>query len=368
MNRLILIGNGFDLAHGMKTSYRDFIIDYFKKCHIEALEKLNYTHLKDVLTKVYEDDLIEIKAGKTDRSLRTESILGKIKEQIYTTDSIEKIKGLTEQIDLNVFPKGDGFARSLFNELINNNWVDIESLYYTELKKLIPKIKSHKGGIVDDPLVNNKATYLNKQLDFVKKKLKDYLLEIIIEENKPIEDYHTLFRSNQINLGYKLPPKRSLILNFNYTNTPNRYSMSETFETINIHGELKSETNTIIFGYGDEIDQDYREIEALNENELLKHIKSFDYFKTGNYNKLLKFISEDKFEIFIMGHSCGVSDRTLLSSIFCHENCKSIRIFYHTEEDYRNKTYEISRHFNNKDLMRRRIVNKEISTAMPQLK
>jgi hypothetical protein len=28
MNRLIIIGNGFDLAHGIKTSYKDFITDY----------------------------------------------------------------------------------------------------------------------------------------------------------------------------------------------------------------------------------------------------------------------------------------------------------------------------------------------------
>ncbi|MNL38289.1 hypothetical protein D3C87_1604890 [compost metagenome] len=32
MNRLILLGNGFDLAHGLKTSYNDFIKWYFKKC------------------------------------------------------------------------------------------------------------------------------------------------------------------------------------------------------------------------------------------------------------------------------------------------------------------------------------------------
>ena len=31
MNRLIIVGNGFDLAHGMKTSYHDFILSYFKK-------------------------------------------------------------------------------------------------------------------------------------------------------------------------------------------------------------------------------------------------------------------------------------------------------------------------------------------------
>ncbi len=31
MNRLILIGNGFDLAHGLKTSYADFIDWYWTK-------------------------------------------------------------------------------------------------------------------------------------------------------------------------------------------------------------------------------------------------------------------------------------------------------------------------------------------------
>lgn len=31
MNRIILIGNGFDLAHGLPTSYNDFITDYCTK-------------------------------------------------------------------------------------------------------------------------------------------------------------------------------------------------------------------------------------------------------------------------------------------------------------------------------------------------
>ena len=31
MNRIILIGNGFDLAHGLKTSYRDFIDWYWNE-------------------------------------------------------------------------------------------------------------------------------------------------------------------------------------------------------------------------------------------------------------------------------------------------------------------------------------------------
>lgn len=31
MNRIVLIGNGFDLAHGLKTSYADFISWYWEK-------------------------------------------------------------------------------------------------------------------------------------------------------------------------------------------------------------------------------------------------------------------------------------------------------------------------------------------------
>ena len=31
MNKLVIIGNGFDLAHGIETSYKDFIIWYLNK-------------------------------------------------------------------------------------------------------------------------------------------------------------------------------------------------------------------------------------------------------------------------------------------------------------------------------------------------
>lgn len=36
MNRLILLDNGFDLAHGLKTSYKDFIFWYLDECFNEA--------------------------------------------------------------------------------------------------------------------------------------------------------------------------------------------------------------------------------------------------------------------------------------------------------------------------------------------
>lgn len=36
MNRLVLIGNGFDLAHDLKTSYADFI-HWYKAHRVEML-------------------------------------------------------------------------------------------------------------------------------------------------------------------------------------------------------------------------------------------------------------------------------------------------------------------------------------------
>lgn len=38
MNRIILIGNGFDLAHGLPTSYTDFIRGYYTIQKLRLLE------------------------------------------------------------------------------------------------------------------------------------------------------------------------------------------------------------------------------------------------------------------------------------------------------------------------------------------
>ena len=42
MNRLILIGNGFDLSHGLKTTYKHFIEWYMQYCFKEAYSRMTY--------------------------------------------------------------------------------------------------------------------------------------------------------------------------------------------------------------------------------------------------------------------------------------------------------------------------------------
>ena len=65
-----------------------------------------------------------------------------------------------------------------------------------------------------------------------------------------------------------------------------------------------------------------------------------------------------------MGHSCGLSDRTLLNTLFEHENCLSIKVFYHEydrinhKDNYDDITKNISRNFKDKSKMRAKVVNK----------
>ena len=91
-------------------------------------------------------------------------------------------------------------------------------------------------------------------------------------------------------------------------------------------------------------------------------MKTIRYSETDNYRKMLAFIESAPYQIFIMGHSCGNSDRTLLNTLFEHDNCVSIKPFYHKKEDgtdnYIELVQNISRNFTDMKKMRDRVVNK----------
>ena len=106
----------------------------------------------------------------------------------------------------------------------------------------------------------------------------------------------------------------------------------------------------------------------MKENELLRYAKHVKYLETRHYHDLLEFLLAAPFQVLIMGHSCGNSDRTLLNTVFEHENCVSIKPFYDKWEDGRDNYLElvqnISRNFTNMKLFRDRVVNKEQCKTM----
>jgi hypothetical protein len=373
MNRLILIGNGFDLAHGLKTSYHDFILDYLKGCIVAAIEdesnSLTTYNNNNVLG--YSDELIEVFVSKKYKiSFPSDSFsnfmnIPKLIDDIKSAKSITNILNLTNNAIIIIKHKSD-FTQSLFNECITKNWVDIEGMYYEELKKYLKEYNIIKQGSGKVSILVENLKHLNHQLDFIKKKLQGYLKSL--DTRIEIQGLRFLIHENIFYKKENPFENNILFLNFNYTNTSKQYLRKEGDSITNIHGELTNPNNPLIFGYGDEVDKHYNEIEDLNVNEFFKHIKSFDYFKTPNYSNLLRFIEQAEFEIFVMGHSCGLSDRTMLSTIFEHNNCTSIKIFYNPKDkdDYKNKTFEISRHFKDKASMRKKIIPLPNAAEMPQ--
>lgn len=373
MNRLVIIGNGFDMAHGLKTSYVDFINWYWEqRLHALLTES----------TPVSKDCLCELRIKNTNEcsswfnffymhSYR-QPLTGEWKYP--PTEIVEGIKENTEDFAVVCSIFFDAILKSIETK----GWVDIENDYYQQLKQCFDKQDC-------DLTVSD----LNNQLRFLQDKLVEYLGTIdeircrkdihdsIIDFFNPA-DFSTEGRNKAIdNIGLdindieevqynveernKLIPKHIMLLSFNYTGTARMYgnfNLSHNY----IHGELSKPAN-IIFGYGDELDKSYQDILDKNDNELLRNVKSVKYLETRRYREMLEFIQSAPFQVYIMGHSCGNSDRTLLNTVFEHENCVSIKPFYHKWDDgsdnYLELVQNISRNFTDMKLFRDRVVNKE---------
>lgn len=344
-NRLVLIGNGFDLAHGLKTSYNDFLNWYMCNSFDEFCSKGNF-----------EDNLVSMKRKYFNRS-RTYNAPPKNVQDVIKYLSIDEY----EKLHYN-----SQFFKKLIS-LLEKGWVDIERQYFQKLKSVFLLT-----ALSDEDKQKNVQT-LNKDFDQIISLLTTYINTI----NSDIKQSSKLPLENpQLNFQRAFERNESMpvtFLNFNYTETLVSLGYASENDIIHIHGRASQvEKNPIIFGYGDETDPIYQAVEDSGENSYLEHIKSFAYYKTDNYKKLIDLIDSDEYEVFVCGHSCGLSDRILLSEIFEHKNCSSIEVFYHKRNDgsdnFKEITQEISRHFKpqNKAVMRRRIVNQDSKNIIPQ--
>ena len=351
MNRLILIGNGFDLAHGLKTSFKDFILNYLAES-VNKFRNQNY----------YEDQLILIKAippyTSTFIEVNDKSVM----------DRIADIK----QSKVFSFRYKSVFLEKVVKKMVNISWVDLELEFFDSL------IENRN----DKYNWQDSVKAINNDLDFLKVKLIEYLKEICKDQSiHPSFELAQCFSSpilaqevRTINLEKNILPEKLYFLNFNYTDTLSHYlrPLSIPFKVNYIHGDLNEEYAKPIFGFGDELDKDYLEFEDHKNNELFKHIKSFQYLLSTNYFDLTRFIESEDFQVHIYGYSCGLSDRTMLNQIFEHDNCKSIKIYFHeidsNTNDFVEKTYDIARHFKDKVMFRKKLVPLPLSKPMPQPK
>lgn len=378
MNRVVLVGNGFDLAHGLPTKYVDFIDWYWEEC-VKSLKMCRQYTWSDLLCTF---------------TLKTkETWLSFFYTNVGTfnvpkgSELIRRFRDQPEIFEIKLSP----FFERIATSIEEKGWVDIENEYYTLLQSLRKDDVCNSPKRLNDELdylKGNLAEYLNtvqsginfnilpinelKDLmlapfhpceiavsaksifdNFVKTRL-DYTeqdwADLWVSWNKTWDSITRAFMSDlkkkyersiadegiESVLCHQIPeyfllPDRMLLLNFNYTKIADTYldwDREKLHQTIHIHGELPYPKG-MIFGYGDELDDDYKRILRLNDNEYLRNIKSVRYLETANYRQMLLFIESAPYQIYIMGHSCGNSDRTLLNTLFEHRNCVSIKPFYY---------------------------------------
>lgn len=380
-NRLIIVGNGFDLANQLPTRYTDFMVHLLFYTFMKAYNNVN---------GFYEDEyFIIFKLQKNPLFIPAVNIplneyLNFRNNKYYIIDNTnieqQKIKIQTDRklvIDV-YFHVKDHFINQLFDSTNEFNWVDIETEYYKKLIDLTFK-KDKILSFIDKYTVKK----LHNTFQMIQTEFEAYLKTIKIkpynEEVASIFDYPLNFDFNHRNRPQNdkaQRPKETLILNFNYTYTIANYNIfghwHNEFQIINIHGTIDNPLNPIIFGYGDETIPSFKQLEELNDNELLRFMKNKDYALTTNYSKLISFIEQAPFEVYILGHSCGLSDRVMLNTIFEKEECKSIFIFYHKHsngtDNFMDVYHNISRQFSlhKRADLRKKVKAKSISMQFPQ--
>ena len=352
MTDLLIVGNGFDLYHGLPTRYTDFLkfISYWSI----FWDNYNGEAKAQVCTP------FRVKLSEQNEIIE-ESMRDFASHQgYYKYEHLEFINSHIDNLWIQYFLK---------KQLSSVNWIDFEGEIYNVLKlveeyysEFIPEMRKRNDapikyipgdmstvinifkkncpeeyidftqGIISrsdtekDKLKNNKEMLLStmkRELDDLIKCLDYYLLDFV--SNIKVEQYSEQIKElSYINL-----------LNFNYTYTyASVYGKNSLREHHRIHGDCLEED--MVLGIPDE-----------SFPSTLDYIYFQKYFqriqkRTGNYykswitepNAREKSLEDVSINVFIMGHSLADSDKGILKEIFMNDFVCKITIFYHSQLAY----------------------------------
>ena len=334
---ILVIGNGFDLAHGLPTRYMDFLefIEKYEEYYNNSFVYCDYTYIA-----VYFKDL------KENRS----DIYNQINSLINENRWIHHFLTLKDENMLKNKP----------------TWIDFES----EISKVIQTLDKIKRRFKNDSYSERNQVKLDeyefevlhdifdfdRKLDIVNRFL--LLKEIESITKKLVEDLNRLIRCLEIYLDdyvsnkyFETLKKKEFITNlkidnvlsFNYTNTYKRLYDSSHIEFNYIHGMVnhKHDLNSCNLILG--ID------EYLNDNEknrcvdFIQFKKFFQRIYKGtscSYKEWLETyeLYKKKFpksrrglNIYFIGHSLDVTDKDILKELILHEGANTT-IYYHNQE------------------------------------
>lgn len=334
---VLVIGNGFDLAHGLPTRYMDFLefIEKYKEYNDYYMIKYDFTNIAAYFKN--------LKENRSD-------IYNEINNLINNNRWIHHFLMLKDK------------------KLLENKqtWIDFES----EISKVIQTLDKIKRSFKNDSYsewnqvkldeyeyeVLNNIFDFDRKLDIVNRFL--LLKEIESITIKLVEDLNKLIRCLEIYLDdyvsnkyFETLKKKEFITNlkidkilsFNYTNTYKKLYGSSHIEFNYIHGMVnrKHDLNScdLILGIDEYLD-DYEKNQYVDFIQFKKFFQRIYKSTSCSYKEWLETyeLYKKKFpksrrglNIYFIGHSLDVTDKDILKELILHEGANTT-IYYHNQE------------------------------------
>lgn len=338
MNILIL-GNGFDLAHGLPTKYADFL-EFVKRLKIIFNSKEKYKYKK--FKKEYLDD------WKIDNKVK--EYLGKIIKERLEGHIISELSDL---INNNFWL--DYFIQSI--DYIDQGWIDFEKEISNKIQNIdyLWKNNLKKNKFINEKKINIKM-YSNFFECISRIRVDDVYSEKDFEyiRNKLLHDLERMIRCLEIYLSdcvATIPFKSKLedieliqfdrILSFNYTDTYRSLyaSYDENLEYDFIHGKAdilnNIDSNNMVLGIDEYLTGENisKEINFIAFKKYYQRIHKETGCRYKNWVEQIQSNKKEMHYVYIYGHSLDITDGDVLRELILNENVKTT-IFYNNKDVY----------------------------------
>lgn len=349
---IIVLGNGFDLAHGLPTKYVDF---------------LNFINIvKYKIEKGYLED------EETEKKKMNEHIVDSIKECLKPPkdEILKKIKELIE----------DNFWIKYFENnktRVKENWIDFESEMSYVIQGIDEEIKTKTSDPAPDPArlpldlsIDSNIEYRTYKFASIKfprcttyAKLRDKLLEDLNNFIQCFEIYLAEF-VNKVSVEKKFDMKSVYsdsnnirIISFNYTNTFEKVILNSEVQLKEeeyhyIHGKANinntSKKNNMVFGIGEYL----KDEEKNTEVDFIAFKKYYQRIFKQTGNKYKKWLHSEPINVHIIGHSLDVTDKDILKELILGNNSKTT-IYYYNNDDLGKKIANLVKVIGQEELIKR---------------
>lgn len=327
MVKILVIGNGFDLAHELPTKYINFLT-FLKSFRENAF--INQKNASSEYIIFETDDEETVKAKRKfiyDKTVELNSIS-------YPSIPKEYLQFIFNNTNQNSLIK----YYILRSKKLSENWIDFEK----ELEQVVLDYKLYFSSPQDYPLKfeylqvwgekNNRISFWNKlKRDLAKlcDCLKIYLTYCLDFSN--INSYPTMIYEE----------KFDKLLSFNYTNTYNIIAANKSYKTIsdeNIHF-IHGTVNNIVLGISN-IDAD--------DFEIIYFKKVFQRFQQHTGIQYANWLKENNDKsVTFFGHSLDITDGDIIKKLILAS--RETIIYYLNQSDYEQKVINLMKIFSVND-------------------